>query len=234
MVMNLSDNAFLAFLENWHTQLAPLPVADVIHAPERTAILAIDVTNGFCTAGPLASPRVARIVRPIVQLFKSAWGLGVRQFILSQDAHEVEAVEFAQWPVHCVAGSREAETVAEIQVLPFFQQMILLPKNSINPAVGSGLPAWLESHPELDTFVVTGDCTDLCTYQLAMYLRTQANAAQVRRRVILPANCVETYDLPVETARQAGVLPHPGDLIHTLFLYHMALNGIEVCSAIVS
>ena len=32
----------------------------------------------------------------------------------------------------------------------------------------------------------------------------------------------------VETARQIGALPHDGDLLHRLFLYHMALNGIRV------
>ncbi|NTV36699.1 MAG: cysteine hydrolase, partial [Anaerolineaceae bacterium] len=25
-----------------------------------------------------------------------------------------------------------------------------------------------------------------------------------------------------------GGFPHPGDLLHATFLYHMALNGIEV------
>ncbi|MDZ4158749.1 MAG: cysteine hydrolase, partial [Anaerolineaceae bacterium] len=64
--------------------------------------------------------------------------------------------------------------------------------------------------------------------QLAMHLRLDANARQVERRVIVPVNCVETYDRPLETARAEGGLPHPGDLLHSIFLYHLVLNGIEV------
>jgi hypothetical protein len=34
--------------------------------------------------------------------------------------------------------------------------------------------------------------------------------------------------MPVDVARSLGILPHAGDLLHLIFLYHMALNGIEV------
>jgi hypothetical protein len=81
--------------------------------------------------------------------------------------------------------------------------------------------------------MVVGDCTDLCTYQLAMFLRLDANARQKARRVIVPADCVQTYDLPVEIASGLGALPHPGNLLHAVFLYHMQLNGVEVVSEII-
>jgi hypothetical protein len=62
-----------------------------------------------------------------------------------------------------------------------------------------------------------------------MHLRLRANVMGLRdARVIVPANCVQTYDMPVETAAQFGILPHDGDLLHSVFLYHMALNGVEV------
>ena len=81
---------------------------------------------------------------------------------------------------------------------------------------------------EAETFIVVGDCTDLCIYQLGMFLRLDANDRMLKRRVVAPANAIDTYDMPVEVARQIGAIPHPGDLLHVLFLYHMALNGIEV------
>jgi hypothetical protein len=61
-----------------------------------------------------------------------------------------------------------------------------------------------------------------------MHVRLQANASQVQRRVLLPADCVDTYDMPMATAKAVGAMPHPGDFLHKVFLYHMALNGIEV------
>ena len=87
---------------------------------------------------------------------------------------------------------------------------------------------WLRQHAEVDTFIVVGVCTDLCTYDLAMDLRLRANARDLTRRVIVPANGVNTYGLPVAVAKQLGVLPHDADLLHALFLYMMTLNKIEV------
>jgi nicotinamidase-related amidase len=84
----------------------------------------------------------------------------------------------------------------------------------------------------VDTFIVVGDCTDICVYQLAMHLLTWANARDLEWRVIVPEDCVQTYDLPLETANQVGAKPHPGDLLHQVFLYHMALNGIEIVRSV--
>ncbi|HEX9012153.1 MAG TPA: isochorismatase family cysteine hydrolase [Anaerolineaceae bacterium] len=220
---------FLAETERWLSNLPEISMAQAAPHPERAAVVSIDVTNGFCYTGPLSSPRVAGIVQPVRDLFLTAWDHGIRQIVLTQDTHDPQAVEFHEWPPHCVRGTIEAEAVPEIKSLPFFDQILVLPKNSINPGFNTGLEAWLEQHPELDTFIAVGDCTDLCTYQLAMYFRVRANARQQQGvRVIVPANAVDTYDMPVETARAVGALPHPADLMHALFLYHMALNGVEV------
>ena len=232
--ISLADKAhpFLDYLEDWLAGLPALSLAEAIPAPERSAIVSVDIINGFCYEGPLASPRVAGLVNPIVRLFQAAWRAGVRNIALSQDTHEPDAIEFAQYPAHCVRGTHESEAVAAFQALPFFDQMTILPKNSINAALNSGLNEWITSQPHLDNFIVVGDCTDLCVYQLAMHLRLDANARQIKRRVVVPVNCVETYDLPVHTAKETGAVPHPGDLMHAVFLYHMMLNGIEVVKEI--
>ena len=228
--MNLDNNtaAFMPFLKSWMQALPVLPLAEAIQAPGKTAIISVDVVNGFCHEGVLASPRVKAIIEPITHLMRAAWQRGLRNILLSQDTHEPDAVEFGAWPAHCVRGTSEAETVPEIQSLPFFNEITVLEKNSIASGLNTGLNAWLANHPDVDTFIIVGDCTDLCTYQLAMHLRLDANARQLKRRVIVPADCVDTYDLPVETAAAIGALPHPGDLLHALFLYHMRLNGVEV------
>ncbi len=224
---------FMGYLEGWLASLPALPIAAAAPDPARAAIISVDVINGFCYEGPLSSPRVAGIVEHITRLFERAWQHGLRHYVLSQEQHEPDAVEFAQFPAHCVRGTWEAETVAPFKELPFFEQMTVIGKNSINPGLNTGLPNWLEAHPQVDTFIVTGDCTDLCTYQLAMFLRLDANSRQVSRRVIVPASCVQTYDLPVEVASGLGALPHPGDLLHAVFLYHMQLNGMEIVAEII-
>jgi nicotinamidase-related amidase len=162
----------------------------------------------------------------------SVWNVGVNRILLIQDAHEPDAVEFQAFTPHCIRGTVEAETVDEIKSLPFYNRMVLLEKNSIHSGLNTGFSDWLARNPELDTFIVVGDCTDLCIYQLAMHLRLDANSTQKARRVILPADCTQTYDLPVEVARQYNTFPHDGNLLHAVFLNHMALNGIEVVQSI--
>jgi nicotinamidase-related amidase len=223
---------FLDYVTTWEAALPTLALAHVAAAPDHVALLAVDVINGFCHAGPLASPRVKNIIAPIVTLMENAYRAGVRQFVLPQDTHAPEAVEFGQFPPHCVRGTAEAETVPEIRALPFYTQMVILPKNSISSSLSGDLEPWLAAHPQIDTFIVVGDCTDLCTYQLAMHLRLRANAAQRHHRVLVPVEAVDTYDLPVETARKIGAVPHAADLLHLVFLYSLMLNGVEVVRAI--
>ncbi|KPL82477.1 nicotinamidase [Thermanaerothrix daxensis] len=233
--LNLQDQSvpFLRYLEQWLAQLPVVGLKEIAPDPARAAILSVDVINGFCVSGPLASERVGRIVEPIASLFQHAWDYGIRHILLTQDSHEPDAVEFSAWPPHCVRGTTEAEPVDAFKRLPFFNQMVILEKNSISSGLNTGLNDWLAQHPEVNTFIVVGDCTDLCTYQLAMHLRLDANARQLQRRVIVPTDGVETYDRPIEVAEREGGFPHPGDLLHAVFLYHMALNGIEVVEKIV-
>jgi nicotinamidase-related amidase len=170
----------------------------------------------------------------VARLLQRACDLGVRHFLFLQDTHDPDAVEFSAYPPHCVAGTAESEMVRELRDSSFSDLFVVIPKNSISSSIGTDLDGWLETHPEVTTFIVVGDCTDICVYQAAMHLRMRANVLGLRDvRVIVPADCVQTYDLPVETALELGALPHDGDLLHSVFLYHMALNGVEVVAHLV-
>jgi nicotinamidase-related amidase len=223
---------FFSYLHSNFESLPTIQSDAIFSQPEKCAILMVDVTNGFCKAGALASPRVNRIVSPIVHLLTKAWNSGVHQMVLSQDTHEPDAVEFSTWPPHCIRGTEEAETVDEIKQLPFYDRMIYLPKNSLSSVIKTDFSNWLTNHSDLETFVIVGDCTDLCIYQMAMHLRLDADANQLKYRVVVPADSVQTYDFPTAAALQVGAKPHPGDIIHEFFLYHLALNGIEVVAGI--
>ena len=223
---------FLPWLESWLAERPALALSETADSPEQIAIFSVDVIKGFCSIGPLSSPRVNAIIAPIVELMQTAWEGGVRYIVLSQDSHEPDAVEFGAFPPHCVRGTEEAETVDEFTALPFFDQITVIEKNSIDSGLNTGLDDWLAGHPQVKTCIVVGDCTDLCVYQLAMHLRLDANERQLQRRVIVPANAVDTYDTPMSVAEDLGIFPHPGDLLHATFLYHMAVNGIEVVKKI--
>jgi len=233
MSLATQSKPFVNYIANWIADLPVAKLATIVSDPARTAVLSVDIINGFCTRGPLASPRVQGIVRPIAKLFRDAHATGVRHFILTQDTHEEDAIEFKCYPRHCVRGDAESQTAPELAKLPFAADYVKFEKNSIASHENTGLDAWLAAHPDVNTFIVVGDCSDLCTYQLAMHMRLRANAHQMAdMRVIVPENCVQTYDTPVKVAKKLGIPAHDGDLLHAISLFNMWSNGVEVVKRI--
>lgn len=96
-------------------------------------MLCVDIINGFCTIGPLSSPRVQAIVAPITRLFKAAHKHGVRHFVLTQDTHAPDAVEFSHYPPHCVRGTAESQTAPELDKLAFSDLFVRFEKTRSHP-----------------------------------------------------------------------------------------------------
>jgi nicotinamidase-related amidase len=234
--LNLTEGAlpFLGYLEVWYAGLPSVELAAIVgDTPERVAVLSIDMINGFCKEGPLSGPRVGALIPAVVATFERAHALGVRTFVLTQDTHDPNTPEFAVYPPHCIAGTPESQAVTELAALPFADQVTTFEKNSLSSHLGTGLGPWLAARPQVDTFIIVGDCTDLCVYSAAMHLRLEANALNLHRRVIVPAAAVDTFDTPVDVARSLGIHAHDGDLHHVLFLHHMAQNGVEVIGELI-
>jgi hypothetical protein len=103
---------FLEWLNTWYAGRPARPLAEVVSKPRACALLSVDVINGFCRAGPLASPRVGAIVQPIARLMRAAYAAGVRDFAVSEDHHPPDAVEFGQYPPHCMRGTAESGRAA--------------------------------------------------------------------------------------------------------------------------
>ncbi|PTM59448.1 isochorismatase family protein [Desmospora activa] len=238
----------LTFLEDAQQRLAELPFETVsailaqAQGAERVYLVFVDIIRGFCDEGVLASERVREMVKPVRSLADAflAQGLPASNLLFLQDDHPADAVEFAAFPPHCVRGSGEEETVEELRSLVEMEGAQLFRKNATNGLFGvntAGEPfhAFLRRVlTEPVTFVVVGDCTDLCIYQNAMGIRLLANQDNVQARVIVSRSHVRTYDLPVAAAKQIGALPHDGDLLDVVFLSHMRQNGIDVVAGIQS
>ena len=232
--MRLAEKSkdFIDFLETWLENRPSITLEEAIQEPEKSAIISIDAINAFLYEGPLSSPRVAKIGEPIANLMKASWEKGLRDILLVQEGHREDSLEFDAFGEHAVRGTRQAAAIDRIQNLPFFDQLTTVYKDSIHPALNNGFDDWVDSRKHLKTFIAVGDVTDLCVYHLATYLRFRANAYHQERRVIVPTNCVQTWHLSVEDAEDVPAMPHHGDLLHATFLYHMALNGVEVVKEI--
>ena len=244
----------------WFESLSPENLAEIIpdtDAAKHTYIFSADMIKGFCKKGNLASPRVDAISNPVAELFMRMHEVGVENFVLVQEWHESDAKEFEAFPEHCIAGTEEAETIIELTELPFSDKFIIFRKNALTPAWSYRekqheppphthpiYPAGTESMfkesfdkyltaQDMRTAVIVGNCTDLCVRELAMHLRMWANERQKDMRIVIPANCAATFDLPVDVAEKIGAMPHQGDAHHVWALYEMARNKIEVVKEIV-
>jgi nicotinamidase-related amidase len=226
---------FLRWLRRYVDGLPTASLSQVIAdagGASQVWMVGVDLIKGFCVSGPLAGHRAAAIVEPCAALVQRAWAAGVRRVFMARDAHGPDAEEFRSWPVHCVAGTEESELVDELAALPMANEFRIVDKNSLSALQDTDLQRAIETDGLPRAVICIGDCTDLCTYNLAMGFRMIANARNQPLEVIVPADCVETYHLGVEAAAEIGALPHDGDLLHHVFLYHLALNGCRVVASI--
>lgn len=181
---------------------------------DRTALVIVDMINGFAREGALNSPRVERLIEPIVELMRRCEERGIKKIAFS-DCHGEDCLEFGAYPPHCLKGSSESEVVKEIASEGNYY---LIPKNSTNGFLEEEFQSWIKANNEIDTFIVTGDCTDICILQFALTLKMYFNMINRKSRVIVPVNGVDTYDLGT----------HNGDFMNLISLQIMQWNGIEV------
>lgn len=199
--------------------LAKLPVLHLKDLQgEKTALVIVDMINGFARDGALKSSRVEELIPVITALLKMCDKSGIEKLAFA-DCHTEASPEFDAYPAHCMVGTYEGEMVDEIKKIGGYT---LIPKNSTNGFLEEAFQEWLKGNPQIDTFIITGDCTDICVQQFAITLKTWFNMHNKKAKVIVPINAVETYDLGL----------HNGDLVNVIALYNMITNGIEVVKAI--
>jgi len=195
--------------------LEKLPVVNLEDlSAKQTVFVIVDMINGFAREGALASPRVEALISEIAGLSKKCDEYKISKLAFA-DCHTEVSPEFEAYPVHCMAGSSEGEIVDEIKEIGGYN---LIPKNSTNGFLEEEFKKWLSENPEINTFIVTGDCTDICVQQFAITLKTWFNMINRKVRVIVPLNAVETYDLGA----------HEAELMNVMALYNMIINGVEV------
>ena len=162
---------------------------------ERSALVVVDVQNGFVTGGKLAVPRGEEVV-PVINRIAPAFA----NVILTQDWHPAGHASFASshagrqpydridlaygtqvlWPEHCVQGSLDAALHADLE-LP---QAQLILRKGFHPGVDSysafmeadrrtstGLDGYLRQRGITRLFVV-GLATDFCVAWTAIDARS--------------------------------------------------------------
>ena len=184
----------------------------------QTAFLIVDMINGFAREGALKSPRVEALIPEITELSRACDKRGIVKLAFA-DCHTEESPEFESYPVHCMAATSEGEIVSEIKEVGGYT---LIPKNSTNGFLEEAFQKWLKENKEINTFIITGDCTDICVQQFATTIKTWFNRQNIKARIIVPMTVVETYNLGT----------HNADLMNVMALYNMMINGVEIVRTI--
>jgi nicotinamidase/pyrazinamidase len=172
--------------------------------------IVVDVLNGFCKHGKLASPRCDAAIPAIRQVIEERQRAG-DDLIFLADTHDPNDREFEIFPVHCVRGTAEAEVVPELQ--PLLKDASLIRKRRYSGFFETDLEGRLMlARPQQVT--VVGVCTDICVLHTVSDLRNRDY------RVVVPARAVATFDGP----------GHPGDEVQRWSLAH--LQGVLGASVV--
>lgn len=184
---------------------------------EKTAIVFVDMVVGFVDKGILSSPRVADIVEKLVSLNEKTNGYKKIFFL---DEHEKGCAEHNDYAEHCLKGTEEAELIPQFKNgATINDNTVMIPKNSTNGFHAPGFKCWLEENEtEIQNYILVGCEADICVSHFATTLKTYFNQNNLNRRIIVPIDCVETFDFGT----------HDGDLMKVISLWEMKSNGIEI------
>ncbi|HEX3026036.1 MAG TPA: isochorismatase family cysteine hydrolase [Clostridia bacterium] len=195
-------------------QSAPLDFESL--APEQTALLVVDMINGFAKSGSLSSGRVGALIPSVAELTGRCREKGFKMIFFA-DSHPEDSPEFQFYPSHCIRGTRESEIVDELK-----GQGRVIEKNSTNAFLEPEFQTFLKDNSEIRNFLIAGCCTDICVLQLALTLKTHFNRLDERSRIIVPRGAVDTYDAPA----------HPAELWNLFSFGCMLANGIELAESL--
>jgi nicotinamidase-related amidase len=156
-------------------------------------LIMIDMLKGFLDKGPLADPSIKQIIPENVKWIKKfiAEGKPVLSF---QDAHDHNALEFENYPPHCLKGTKESELVDELMM--FEDHMIKIEKNTTNGFFAPGFQKFLTENPDLNKITITGCCTDICVMNFAITMKTYCQTIKKPIEIIVIEKAVDTFGIP--------------------------------------
>jgi len=155
--------------------------------PERTALVVVDMQNGFCHPdGALYAPGSEAAIEPVGEVVDAAREAGA-PVVWTRDVHPPEQFddahyydEFDRWGEHVTEGSWEAALVAELD--PREADLVVV-KHTYDAFYQTQLEGWLESHA-IDDLVVCGTLANVCV------LHTASSAGLRDYRPVLVADAV--------------------------------------------
>jgi nicotinamidase-related amidase len=138
--------------------------------PDRTAVIVVDVQNGFCHPdGSLYAPASEAVVADVTDLVSTARDAGA-SIVYTRDVHPPEQFEdahyydeFERWGEHVVEGSWEAELVDDLDVREDDHVVV---KHTYDAFYRTNLEGSLDTHG-VDDLLVCGTLANVCVLHTA-------------------------------------------------------------------
>ena len=138
--------------------------------PESTAVVVVDMQNGFCHPdGSLYAPPSEDAIEPVADLVERAREAGV-QVVYTRDVHPPDQFEdahyydeFDRWGEHVVEGSWEAEIVDDLDVR---EDDHVVEKHTYDAFQGTEMDGWLSARG-IDDLVFAGTLANVCVLHTA-------------------------------------------------------------------
>jgi Amidases related to nicotinamidase len=149
-------------------RLARVPAFD----PDRTAVVVVDMQNGFCHPdGSLHAPPSEAAVEPVTALVDRARSAGAR-VVYTRDVHPPEQFddahyydEFERWGEHVVEGSWETELVDALGPADDEREHVV-EKHTYDAFHETELDGWLSARG-VDDLLVCGTLANVCVLHTA-------------------------------------------------------------------
>ncbi len=185
---------------------------------ENTALVIVDMVNGFVKKGNLMSSRINDIIPSVLKTINICYERGFKILAFS-DEHSVDSIEFNEYPVHCLKDTWESELIDELKE---FENIKIIGKNSTNGFMEEAFKSWMSLNEYTNNFIVVGNCTDICVMQFVMTLKSYFNKKNEDVNIFIPIDSVETFHSK----------EHNGDLMNIFAIHNMSINGVQIMSNI--
>lgn len=138
--------------------------------PDTTAVIVVDMQNGFChPEGSLFAPASEAAIAPVTDVIEKGRDAGA-SIIFTRDVHPPEQFadahyydEFDRWGEHVLEGSWEAELVSELDVREDDHVVV---KHTYDAFYRTDLEGWLSAHG-IDDLLICGTLANVCVLHTA-------------------------------------------------------------------
>lgn len=179
-------------------------------------LITIDMVNGFVKEGRLAAPSIMRVVPRQIELLENALKSNNTGMLFIRDSHQVDAVEFKTFGVHCLEGTKETEVIDELK--RFEPHSLEYLKNSTNLMYALGMQQDLIRFYNLERIRLMGCLSEVCVENGAIGLRTFFDQINKDVEVCVHADAIDTFNAPGHNANE----------VTEAALNRMKANGIKI------